>query len=103
MQLENFNPQLVEAFRRMILGVNIELSEQGKQKMQYTGKYFFIHSIDADEKLTLTNVDNKLFGNMTLSDIWFNDYKNEEKLEVIDSLPEMESLPELYLTDPRFL
>lgn len=70
-KIENFNPKLVDLFRKMILGINVELTEAGKQRTKgiLTGRWFFIHSINNDETLTLMSVDQTFLKGVKLSDI----------------------------------
>ena len=54
-RIKNFEINLLNAFDKMIRGINIELSEQGKQDMKKycTDRWWFIQSINADETINI--------------------------------------------------
>lgn len=59
-QIGNFSIQLQNAFLRMIMGRNVELTEAGKQEYAKRGvdiakQDFFIKSIHEDETMTLVS------------------------------------------------
>lgn len=75
--IRNFDARLIEAFRKMILGINVELSESGKTiyknaKIENAGKWHFIQSIESDETITLCSQNHTIFSGLSLSNIKLN-------------------------------
>lgn len=73
-QFKNFNPTLQVAFVKMIKGINVELSEEGKKEykeanVENEGRWFFIRSINEDESITLMSSTNHIFEGLRLKDI----------------------------------
>ena len=72
--ISNFDNRLIEAFHKMILGINVELSDSGKiiyrnAGIENVGKWHFIQSIDSDETLTLCSQNHTIFRGLSLRNI----------------------------------
>ncbi len=72
-QISLFEDRLVKAFRRMILGLCVELSDKGKETYKKAnlseGQWYFIKCINDDETITLVSQNHHVFENLKLSDI----------------------------------
>lgn len=68
-----FEDRLVKAFRKMILGICVELSDEGKDEYAKAnlseGQWYFIKSINDDESITLVSQNHHVFSNLKLSHI----------------------------------
>jgi hypothetical protein len=72
--ISKFDERLLSAFSKMIKGINVELSESGKEiyknaKIENAGRWHFIQSIDSDETITLCSVNHQIFSGLSLSNI----------------------------------
>jgi hypothetical protein len=73
--ISHFEDNLVRAFRKMILGVNVTLSEKGEGKYKEAGIYegtgqtYFIVAINEDETITLEGKTKYRFTGLKLNDI----------------------------------
>ncbi len=71
--ITGFNDNLIKAFRRMILGINVELSEKGKIKYRQAelpvDKQYFITAINEDETITLECPKKHIFKGLKINDI----------------------------------
>jgi len=72
--IAKFDNKLLLAFAKMIKGINVELSDKGKEtyknaNIKTLGRWHFISSIDADEKIILCSQSNHVFEGLDLSDI----------------------------------
>lgn len=72
-QISTFEEKLVKAFRKMVLGINVELSDKGKETYKDAGlsegRWYFIKAINDDESITLISQTHHVFKGLTLSDI----------------------------------
>lgn len=70
-RISKFRPELLTAFEKMILGINVELSDQGRATHgnHLTGRWFFITAIEADESITLQSQTHTISSGCYLSDI----------------------------------
>lgn len=68
-----FEDQLLRAFRKMVLGICVELSDKGKEEYAKAnlseGQWYFIKSINDDESITLISQNHHVFSNFKLSHI----------------------------------
>ena len=69
-----FDNKLLLAFAKMIKGINVELSDSGKEiyknsKIKNVGRWHFIQSIDSDETITLCSQNHTIFSGLSLSNI----------------------------------
>jgi len=69
-----FDKRLLIAFAKMIKGINVELSDSGKEiyknsKIENIGRWHFIQSIDSDETITLCSQNHTIFSGLSLSNI----------------------------------
>jgi len=72
--ISNFDPTLIKAFKCMIKGINVELSESGKEiyknsKIENVGRWHFISAIECDETITLISTTHLIFSGLSLSNI----------------------------------
>lgn len=61
--ITRFKPELKEAFVKMVLGINVEITEEERASDKFyenTGRWWFIKSIDADEKITIVSQNHKV-------------------------------------------
>lgn len=72
--ISRFNERLLLAFAKMIKGINVQLSESGKEiyknsKIDNPGKWHFITEIHADETVTLCSQSDIIIRGLSLSNI----------------------------------
>ena len=72
--IAKFDNKLILAFAKMIKGINVELSDSGKEiyknsKIKNVGRWHFIQSIDSDETITLCSQNHTIFSGLSLSNI----------------------------------
>ena len=72
-QVSRFRDVLVKAFLKMIKGINVELSDKGKEEYEKAGlsegRWYFIKSINEDESITLVSQKHHIFENLNISHI----------------------------------
>lgn len=67
-----FKPTLLEAFKKMILGINVEITAECRATSHSSvpmGKWFFITEIDADERITIVSQNHYIMSGLKLSDL----------------------------------
>lgn len=71
--ISNFEDNLIRAFRKMILGVNVTLSEKGEGKYREAGlevsRSYFILCINDDETIDLESPQKHIFKGLKINDI----------------------------------
>jgi hypothetical protein len=68
-QFKNFRPELQKAFVKMIKGINVELTQECRDKTNLEGRWVFIRSIEDDESICLQDQYHNLCSNLSLEDI----------------------------------
>lgn len=64
---ESFNTPLKMAFVKMIKGINVELSDLGKEKLSKGTGWFFITAINNDETVNIYSQNDFMFENLNLN------------------------------------
>jgi hypothetical protein len=70
--ISRFEAPLLSAFSKMIKGINVELSEQGKESIKGTclsGRWFFITAIDCDESISIQDQTHGMMSGLKLTDL----------------------------------
>lgn len=73
-----FNPRLLKAFYKMILGINVEVTPEERASngcYEGTGRWFYILSIAADETVTIRSTNHMVISGVNLNDLKLNDLK----------------------------
>jgi len=71
-RISTFKPELLEAFKKMILGINVQITEDCREKSHSRspmGKWFFIKEIDADEIVTIVSQNHYIMSGLKLTDL----------------------------------
>lgn len=71
MSIQTFNPKLVKAFEKMVLGINIEITEECRKfwGSENLGRWFFITAIECDESISIQSSTHQTISNLKLSDL----------------------------------
>ncbi len=71
-RISEFKPELLEAFRKMVLGINVQITAECRATSHCStpmGKWFFISEIDADERVTIVSQNHYVMSGLKLSDL----------------------------------
>lgn len=70
-KINNFRPELVRAFEKMITGINVEISPKlrAENPEMYKGKWWFILAINSDESVNICSQTHTIINGVNLNDL----------------------------------
>jgi len=70
-RIQSFNPNLKIAFVKMILGINVKITDEFRKKWgkENLGQWFFIQHIKDDESIQICGQNHDIFEGARLTDL----------------------------------